>query len=209
MVRSNKKRKLLSWLNEIKKTHISVVRNFMKIDELFYLYIQNTNDNSMNKEGFFRIVNSIEAGNDFKNLKRIIERRGNARINKYIIVFNNECDLDVKSIKIYNTRQKIKSEQILSDNISNYSAINNNNKNKGQRNEEMMVDQTPTKSIPKSICQSPNSPLPRQCNPTSNYNPVMVSITKYNIKLAIPNTHANSHANSPVPPTGKSPAVFS
>ena len=46
----------------------------MKIDELFYLYIKNTNDNSMNKEGFFRIVNRIEAGNEFKNLKHIIER---------------------------------------------------------------------------------------------------------------------------------------
>ena len=147
----------------------------MKIDDLFNLYLESTSDNSINKLGFFRIINRIEEEKQIKNLKRLIKRMGNKRTNTYIIVFDKERNLDFNSIRLHNTRSKIKSDKITKKESTSYDSTNNKMQ---QRNEEVTVETLSTESIPRFLCQPPNPPLPRQNNPNivNVPQPIMVSL---------------------------------
>ena len=123
MGRFDKKVPIIEWLKRINSDSSIFTRQFFKLACLFDLYqqIKKSDNPTVTLASFKRLIDSICSNNIYKNLKRKTNLRvQNRRLNEYILLLDNEIDVDVDKINVYITRKRKTQANAVSNNLPSH-----------------------------------------------------------------------------------------
>ena len=127
MGRPNKTKLILAWLHQIHLDTTKITRQFRTVEEFWKELVQsNVDTSSLTLNGFTKIINKIVADKIFTNFRRRITRNNQSRCIDYIILNDNETNIDIQTLKVSVSRQKINQDQVIQSKMLRNTKSNKN-----------------------------------------------------------------------------------